>query len=34
MYKTRKTESKIVTYQKYVDLIEYSYNLLVRKFEK
>ena len=36
MYKPRKTESKLLIYQKYVDLIEYSYNLLVKypKYEK
>ena len=36
MYKPRKTESKLMIYQKYVDLIEYSYNLLVKypKYEK
>ena len=36
MYKPRRTESKLVIYQKYVDLIEYSYNLLVKypKYEK
>ena len=30
MYKPRKTESKLLIYQKYVDLIEYSYNLLIK----
>ena len=36
MYKPRKTESKLLIYQKYVDLIEYSYNLLIKypKHEK
>ena len=36
MYKPRKTESKLVIYQKYSDLIEYSYKLLVKypQYEK
>ena len=36
MYKPRKIESKLVIYQKYVDLIEYSYKLLVKypQYEK
>lgn len=36
MYKPRKIESKLLIYQKYVDLIEYSYNLLIKypKHEK
>ena len=36
MYKPRKTESKLLIYQKYVYLIEYSYNLLIKypKHEK
>ena len=36
MYKPRKIESKLLIYQKYVDLIEYSYNLLLKypKHEK
>lgn len=36
MYKPRKIESKLLIYQKYIDLIEYSYNLLIKypKHEK
>lgn len=36
MYKPRKIESKLLIYQKYIDLIEYSYNLLLKypKHEK
>lgn len=36
MYKPKKTESKLLIYQKYVDLIEYGYKLLIKypKYEK
>ena len=36
MYKPRPTESKLLRYQKYVDLIEYGYKLLIKypKYEK
>ncbi len=36
MYKPRPTESKLLIYQKYVDLIEYGYKLLIKypKYEK
>lgn len=36
MYKPRPTESKLLIYQKYVDLIEYGYRLLIKypKYEK
>ena len=36
MYKPKQTESKLLIYQKYVDLIEYSYKLLIKypKYEK
>ena len=36
MYKTKKTESKLLIYQKYLDLIEYGYKLLIKypKYEK
>ena len=30
MYKPKKTESKLLIYQKYVDLIEYGYKLLIK----
>lgn len=36
MYKPKQTESKLLIYQKYVDLIEYGYKLLIKypKYEK
>lgn len=36
MNKAKQTESKLVIYQKYVDLIDYGYNLLIKysKIEK
>ena len=36
MYKPKQTESKLLIYQKYVDLIEYGYRLLIKypKYEK
>ena len=36
MYKPKQTESKLLIYQKYVDLIEYAYKLLIKypKYEK
>lgn len=36
MNQIRKTESKLLIYQKYVDLIDYGYNLLIKypKIEK
>ena len=33
MYKPKKTESELLVYQKYVDVVEYGYNLL-RKYPK
>lgn len=30
MYKPKQVESKLLIYQKYVDLIEYGYNLLIK----
>ena len=30
MYKPKKTESKLLIYQKYADVIDYGYNLLVK----
>ena len=36
MYKPKQTESKLLIYQKYIDLIEYGYRLLIKypKYEK
>lgn len=36
MYKPKQTESKLLIYQKYVDLIDYGYKLLIKypKYEK
>lgn len=36
MYKPKQTESKLLIYQKYVDMIEYGYKLLIKypKYEK
>ena len=36
MYKPKKVESKLLIYQKYTDVIDYGYNLLVKysKIEK
>lgn len=36
MYKPKQTESKLLIYQKYIDLIEYGYKLLIKypKYEK
>ena len=36
MYKPKKTESKLLIYHKYVDLVEYGYKLLIKypKYEK
>lgn len=33
MYKPRETESELIIYQKYIDIVEYGYNLL-RKYPK
>ncbi len=30
MYKAKKVESKLLIYQKYTDVIDYGYNLLVK----
>lgn len=36
MYKPKETESELIIYQKYIDLVEYGYNLLIKypKLEK
>ena len=36
MYKPKETESELIIYQKYIDLVEYGYNLLIKypKVEK
>ena len=30
MYKPKETESELIIYQKYIDLVEYGYNLLIK----